>query len=86
MKFKNRILFITIDPVEYRRRILSQISMAQEAGYDVSVISIGEKGKKYRMEGNSVHAERIFVKFKNGPLKFLLFNLKLLWRILWFFG
>jgi glycosyltransferase involved in cell wall biosynthesis len=77
------MLFITIDPIEYRRRVLDQIAVAKSAGYEVSVISIGEREKKYRKQENSFHEERIFVWFKSGPLKFLLFNLKLIWRILW---
>jgi glycosyltransferase involved in cell wall biosynthesis len=83
MKNKNSMLFITIDPIEYRRRVLDQISIAQESGYEVSVISIGEKRKKYKEHESSFHEDRILVWFRSGPLKFLLFNLKLLWRILW---
>lgn len=77
-----KILFISIDPIEYRRRVLNQIIVARESGFEISVISIGEKGKKYQESQQSFREQRIFVFFKSGPLKFIEFNLKLLSLIL----
>lgn len=80
---KNKLLFITIDPIEYRRRVLNQMTVAREYGFEVSVISIGERGKRYKNAEDFFHEKRIFVRFQGGPLKFIEFNLKLFWSILW---
>ena len=34
-----KILFVTIDPIENRRRVLNQIEIAIEAGFDAEAIS-----------------------------------------------
>jgi len=40
-----KILFVTIDPIEHRRRVLNQIEAAKEAGYRVEAVSLAEFGK-----------------------------------------
>ena len=65
-----QILFISIDPVIYRRRVLNQIEAALELGWQPSVITT-------RPELNSKTVYKIhYIKqpFKRGPLRFLYFN------------
>jgi len=73
-----KILFVSIDPIENRRRVLNQIEVAIEAGFDAEAISIGKKSQRHQ----TFKLDHIFIPFKKGPLKFLLFNFILFWRIL----
>lgn len=73
-----KILFISIDPIENRRRVLNEIETARQAGFETEAISIetgavSEQPFKWR---------KIRVPFNRGALKFLWFNLFLLQRIL----
>jgi len=77
-----KILFVTIDPIEHRRRLLNQIAAAQKAGFAAEVISCAEFGKHYPKETVPFPIRRINLPLDRGPLKFLLFNVKLFF-IIW---
>lgn len=76
-----KILFITIDPIEYRRRVLNQIAAAKQAGFAVQAISAAEYGKQYEKETEPCPIRRIYLPLDSGPLKFILFNIKLFFKI-----
>lgn len=76
-----RILFITIDPIEYRRRTLNQIAAAKEAGLKVEAISAAEYGKQYKKETKPCPVQRIYLPVDRGPVKFIIFNLKVFFKI-----
>ncbi len=75
------ILYITIDPLEYRRRIFNQIKVAQDLGFDITVVSIAQTAMDYDDNQYDFDIKRIRVPFKGGPLKFIWFNIKTLWII-----
>ena len=76
-----KILFITIDPIEYRRRTLNQIASAKEAGFEVEAISAAEFGKRYPTETEPCPIRRIYLPVQRGPLKFIIFNLKVFFKV-----
>ncbi len=68
------ICFVTIDPIEQRRRFVQSVRTAQQAGFSVAVVSITtDEPQEWDFP-----LTRINARFKRGPLKFLIFNLKLL--------
>ena len=73
-----RILFISIDPIENRRRVLNEVETAHQAGFEVQAISI-ETGIPVKFP---FPLRQIKVPFKSGPLKFFWFNFALLLHIL----
>jgi len=72
------ILFVTIDPIAQRRRVLNTIATAQDTGYKIQVISIGPANSTL----NHLPVDYIDVPLKSGPLKFIWFNFILFWRII----
>jgi glycosyltransferase involved in cell wall biosynthesis len=66
-------LFITIDHLENRTRLLNHIHTAQAMGHRVTVVASGG----YKQSDYDFNLVGIRVAFKRGPLKFLVFNLKL---------
>lgn len=74
----NKILFISIDPIVYRRRVINQANAAKSSDWDVHVISVGP----------SFHTEPpwkityLNIPFKKGPLRFIFFNFLVLVHIL----
>lgn len=76
------ILFVTIEPIEYRRRVLNQIAVAQKTEMTVEVYSFGEKKKIYDDSQFSFPVHRIMIPINKGALKFIIFNMKLLALIL----
>jgi glycosyltransferase involved in cell wall biosynthesis len=77
-----RILFLTIDPVQHRRRVLNEIHTARQAGLDVSVISGADARKEFDDAVFSFPVERIKLPVNSGPLRFILFNLLVFFKIL----
>jgi glycosyltransferase involved in cell wall biosynthesis len=77
---KKTILYVTIEPIEYRRRILNQIETARQAGFEVEIFSLGEKGKDYEESIDRLNVNKITVPLDKGPLKFIIFNLKLFFK------
>lgn len=73
-----KMLFISIDPILYRRRVINQANAAKGSNWDVHVISVGPKFKAEQPW------EITYVKnpFKKGPLRFLFFNILVLGHIL----
>ncbi|MBD3225334.1 MAG: glycosyltransferase [Caldithrix sp.] len=72
------IVYVTIDPLEHRRRIFNQIDAAHTLGYEVTVYTIAQPGKNYTHESFDFEVKRIRVPFRGGPLKFMWFNAKVL--------
>ena len=72
------ILYISIDPIENRRRVLNEMKTARRAGFEVEAISIAT-GSNRRIPFKLTH---ITVPFCSGPLKFIWFNFVLLLRTL----
>ncbi|MEJ2054344.1 MAG: glycosyltransferase [Calditrichaceae bacterium] len=76
------ILFISFDPVEYRRRVINQVETARETGLKVKVISTSDPkiiAKKYNFEYSAVSIPGFL---KRGFLSYPVFNLILLIKIL----
>lgn len=82
LPIKNSILFITIDPIEYRRRLLSHIESAEQKSMDIVVLAPGKKGQPKLESHNFFLLKRIFLHFEKGPLKFIQFNLKVFLHLL----
>jgi len=72
------ILFISIDPIIYRRRVLNQIETAVQIGWIPTVISTGAD-LNFKVD-YQIHL--IKQPFKRGPIRFLHFNYKALRIIL----
>jgi glycosyltransferase involved in cell wall biosynthesis len=78
-----RICHITINQIEFERRIHNQIETAKELGYKVLFVSLGKPGEKKCEKKNRILMKRIFSRFhEKGLLKFLSFNIKLFFYIL----
>ena len=78
-----RICHITINQIEFERRIYNQIETAKNMGYKVLAISIGKPGDKGCEKKERFLLKRIFTKFhEKGPIKFISFNIKLFIAIL----
>jgi len=77
-----RILFLTIDPIEYRRRVLNEIETARRTGLEIEVISASQPGLMHDDAGYGFKVERINLPVHSGPLKFILFNLIVFFKIL----
>jgi len=67
------ICFVTIDPIEQRRRFVQSVRTARQAGFSVEVVSIAT-GKEQSWD---FPVTRLRAGFERGPLKFLLFNFRL---------
>jgi glycosyltransferase involved in cell wall biosynthesis len=76
------ILFISIDPIEYRRRVLNEIETAQNAGFEAIVISTTSADlirSKYDFDYKRIYLPK---SISRGFIRFPLFNLTLLFLIL----
>jgi len=79
---KIKSLFISIDPLENRRRLLMHLDAARSLNWNIFVFtSAGENNSKHESEENIVIKE-INLRFKKGPLKFLQFNIALFLHLL----
>ena len=78
-----RICHITINQIEFERRIYNQIDTAKNLGFKILSVSLGKPGDKRCEKKNGFLIKRIFTKFhEKGPLKFISFNIKLFFYIL----
>jgi len=78
-----RICHITINKIDFERRIYNQIETAQKCGHKVLVISIGKPGEKRRERKKVYMLWRITTRYhKGGPIKFISFNIKLFFYLL----
>jgi glycosyltransferase involved in cell wall biosynthesis len=68
-----KYLFITIDCLENRTRLLNHVGAARAMGHAVTVVAYDA----FEQSDYDFDLVGIKVAFKRGPLKFLLFNLKL---------
>ncbi len=67
------ICFVTIDPIEQRRRFVQSVRTAQEAGFAVQVVSIAAESEQRW----AFPLTRLNAIFNRGPFKFLIFNFRL---------
>jgi len=81
-KTANNILFISIDPLEYRRRLLNHIETAVDNGLQVFVIAPSGKRQSGWEKRNRYRVKRIYLRYSKGPLKFIQFNLKIFFHLL----
>jgi glycosyltransferase involved in cell wall biosynthesis len=80
---KTTIFHITINPIDYERRIINQAESARKAGFQVQVISLGVTGHQPLNEDLSFSVRRLSTPFhKGGMLKFIHFNWKTFWLLL----
>lgn len=69
---------LTINPIDYNRRIINQASTAVKDSIRVLVICLGRKGETKYQTTSFGSVRRIISPFpKGGPLKFIHFNLRL---------
>jgi glycosyltransferase involved in cell wall biosynthesis len=72
------ICHITINPIDYERRIQNQAGSASEAGYNVWIVALGKPFEKNQEKKKNYLLWRILTPYyRGGPLKFLHFNWKL---------
>jgi glycosyltransferase involved in cell wall biosynthesis len=88
-----KLCHLTINPIDYERRIFNQIETAVRNGYTVYVFALGRPGEPdresrytrsgYTRNGYTYFLERIrTVFYRGGPLKFISYNLQLLFKLL----
>jgi len=80
---KRNIYHITINPIDFERRIQNQAESAQQAGYQVNVIALAKPAQ--RSQNNPFCFALIRLKtpfYQGGLLKFLHFNWKIFWSLL----
>jgi len=78
-----RICHITINQIEFERRIHNQIDTAKSLGYKILSVSLGKPGDKNCEKQKGFLVKRLFTRFhEKGPLKFLYFNIKVFIYIL----
>jgi glycosyltransferase involved in cell wall biosynthesis len=75
------ICHITINPIDYERRIQNQAGSASEAGYNVWIVAMGKPFEKNQEKKENYLLWRILTPYyRGGPLKFLHFN----WKVVLF--
>jgi len=71
------ICHLTINQIDYERRIKNQAESSQKSGDTVSIIALGRPGEKHEETIDNVPLWRVITPFyRGGPLKFIHFNLK----------
>ena len=64
-----RICHITINQIEFERRIHNQIDTAKNLGYKVVSVSLGKPGDKHFEKQKGFLAKKLFTRFhEKGPL------------------
>jgi glycosyltransferase involved in cell wall biosynthesis len=80
---KIQICHLTINPIDYERRIQNQAGSAVEAGYAVRIFALGLPGHGSEKNAFSYPVTQIRTPFyRGGILKFLHFNWKIFWLLL----
>ncbi len=77
------IVHTTISPCENERRIFNEAITAQKQGWNVIILALKTpENKKFSLE-SGIKIHRISIRFwQGGALKFLCFNGKLFWRLM----
>ena len=71
------ICHLTINPIDYERRIKNQAESLLKIGHSVHIVALGNSGENKNIEWNGATIIRIKTPFfRGGPLKFLHFNIK----------
>lgn len=77
------ILHCTISPCDNERRIFNEALTASRNGYKVAIVALKTPDLPVHSAVNGISLERIAIKnWQGGPLKFLLFNLKLFFYLM----
>lgn len=77
------IIHCTISPCDNERRIFNEAFTASRNGYQVAIVALKTPDLPVYSTVNSIPLERIAIKnWQGGPLKFLLFNLKLFFSLM----
>lgn len=79
---KKKIYFITFDPIEFRRRVLNEIQLAQDLNLDIFVLSTSAETiikSSYNFNYQQIPS---LPAFRIGLIRFTVFNFHLLLRIL----
>jgi len=71
------IFHLSINPIDYERRIKNQAESSSKSGNSVWIVALGKYGEDDEEVGNHYYLKRITTPFfKGGPLKFIHYNLK----------
>jgi len=77
-----RIYHITINSIDYERRIHNQVETALKQDYKIRVIAYGKTGEKHLEHKNNFLLIRLKTgPINSGPLKFIIFNIKLFFTL-----
>lgn len=77
------ICHITINPIDYERRIKNQAESATRKGFTIWILALGKKGEQSHKKLKEFDLWRINTPFyKGGPLKFIHFNLQVVFFLL----
>ena len=78
-----KIIHTTISPCDNERRIFNQAITARHKGYSVEILALKIPELPEISQENQILVKRITIRFwRQGPLKFLSFNLKLFFKLL----
>lgn len=78
-----RICHITINQIELERRIQNQIKTAKKMRHKVFSVSLGKPGDKKYEKSKGFLSRRIITRYnEKGPLKFIVYNIKVFFYIL----
>ncbi len=71
------ICHLTINPIDFERRIKNQAESSKKSGDSVWIVALGKPGETYEEQDDNFHLWRLTTPFyKGGPLKFIHYNLK----------
>jgi glycosyltransferase involved in cell wall biosynthesis len=71
------ICHLTINPIDYERRINNQAESSKRANHTVWILALGKPGETSTFKKNKIPVRRIITAFhRGGPLKFIHFNMK----------
>jgi len=71
------ICHLTINPIDYERRIKNQAESSKKTGHRVWIVALGKPGDSSTVEQGGIPVRRLKIPFyKGGPLKFIHYNLK----------
>jgi glycosyltransferase involved in cell wall biosynthesis len=77
------IYHLTINPIDYERRIKNQAGSSRDKGQNVEIIALGKPGETSTFAMDEIRVRRLkTVFYEGGPLKFIHFNLMLFFYLL----
>jgi glycosyltransferase involved in cell wall biosynthesis len=79
-----RIVHITINPIDFERRIFNQAITGRKCKHKIWVIALGKPGEIHHERKKTFNLWRIPLRYfeRGGPLKFLSFNIKVFFCLL----